>query len=463
MEPRPLSRRDLVRLAAWLGLSIGTSTGLGACATSGAGAAGPSLGTSVGTAGTRAGAGAAPSAGVDLALSRVARATPATAAQGPAVAAITGFTERMVAEVLARQTDNLICSPYSVAAALAMTANGARGTTAQEMLTVLGGLSIADLDAGLAVLSGQFMSRAGRKTKADGNAGEIALDIANSLWGQRGTTWEQPFLDELARWFGAGMNLVDFVGATESARARINDWTAAATHDKILDLVPAGALDVMTRLVLVNAVYLKAPWEEPFQPSATRKGSFTLASGARVEADLMHNAFEGASAAVGSGYVAISLPYAGRELAMTLVLPDRSDPASLASWLRAGGLGTALAALAPRSAVTLTLPKWTFRTRLELRPLLSVLGMPSAFGDAADFSGIARSVSLTIDEVYHQGFVAVDEEGTEASAATAVVMREVAVPADPLSVVLDRPFLFVVHDIASRAPLFVGRVADPTR
>lgn len=376
---------------------------------------------------------------------------------------MTAFTERMVAAVLAGQADNLICSPYSVAVALAMTANGARGTTAQELLTVLGGLSMSDLDAGLALLSGQFMSRAGSKTKADGNKGEISLDIANSLWGQRGTAWEQPFLDELARWFGAGMNLVDYVGAAEPARVRINDWTAAATHDKIRDLVPAGALDALTRLVLVNAVYLKAPWEEPFQPAITRQGSFTLVSGAVVQADLMQNTFERASAAAGPGYVAVSLPYAGRELAMTLVLPDRSDPASLSSWVRTGGLGTALAALAPRSAVMLTMPKWTFRTRLALKPLLSALGMPTAFGDAADFSGITRSMNLTIDEVYHQGFVAVDEQGTEASAATAVVMREVMGPADPLTVVLDRPFLFVVHDVATRTPLFIGRVADPTR
>lgn len=457
-----MSRRDLVRLAAWLSLTAGVGSGLAACASSGSTAPGTGGGGNGGSGGS-GGIGVRPSAGPDLAISPVALTTPPAAAQGPAATAMTGFTERMVAAVLAEHTDNLICSPYSVAVALAMTANGARGTTAREMLTVLGGLPMADLDAGLALLSAQFVSLAGTKTKADGNTGQIALDIANSLWGQRGTAWEQPFLDELARWFGAGMNLVDYVGATEPARVRINDWTAAATHDKIRDLVPAGALGAMTRLVLVNAVYLKAPWEEPFEPALTRTGPFTLASGAAVQADFMLNAFEAAAAATGPGYVAVSLPYAGRELAMTLVLPDRSDPASLAAWLRAGGVRTALAALTPRSAVTLTMPKWTFRTRLQLKPLLSALGMPTAFTDGADFSGITSSDRLAIDEVFHQGFVAVDEQGTEASAATAVVMRRVAAPADPLTVVLDRPFLFVVHDVASRTPLFVGRVADPTR
>lgn len=461
MTPTPLTRRDFARLTGWLALAGGVAAGLAACGSSGSSAPG-SGGADTGGAGATAGAGAGAGGGVNLAMSTVARATPGAGASAAAVTAVTGFTERMVAAVLADKADNLICSPYSVAAALAMTANGARGSTSTEMLAVLGGLTIDDLDGGLAALSGLFAARAGAKTKADGNSAVIALDIANSLWGQRGTAWEQPFLDALARWFGAGMNLVDYVTGAGPARTRINDWTAAATHDKIRDLVPAGAVNASTRLVLVNAVYLKAPWEEPFQATATHKGPFTLGSGATVLADLMTGSRERASAATGPGYVAVSLPYAGGELAMTLVLPDRSDPASLTTWLRAGGLAAALRDLRPQ-AVNLTMPTWTFRSRLQLKPLLAALGMPTAFGGSADFSGITRDVALSIDDVYHQGFVAVDEEGTEAAAATAVVMREVSAPADPLTVTLDRPFLFVVHDVASRAPLFVGWVADPTR
>ena len=455
MKPTPLTRRDFARLTGWLTLASGVAGGLAACGASDSRTPGSGTG---GTSGT----GASGGGGVNLAMSTVARATPAAGAAAAAVTAVTGFTERMVAAVLADKADNLICSPYSVAAALAMTANGARGSTSTEMLTVLGGLTIDDLDAGLAALSGLFAARAGAKTKADGNSADIALDIANSLWGQRGTVWEQPFLDALARWFGAGMNLVDYLAGAEPARARINDWTAAATHDKIRDLVPAGAVDASTRLVLVNAVYLKAPWEEPFQAGATQKGSFTLASGQTVQADMMTGSLARASAATGTGFVAVSLPYAGGELAMTLILPDRPDPAAHATWLSTAGLDTALRGLRPRP-VTLTMPKWTFRSRLELKPLLSTLGMPTAFAGSADFSGISRALALVIDEVYHQGFVAVDEEGTEAAAATAVVMREVSAPADPLTVTLDRPFLFVVHDVATRAPLFIGRLAHYTR
>lgn len=442
-----------------MSLAAGAAAGLAACSSPGTGA--PGTGGTTGS-GAVAGSGAGTGADVNLAMSKVARATPAAGAADPAAKAITGFTERMVASVLAGSSDNLVCSPYSVAAALAMTANGARDKTATEMLAVLGGLTVDDLDAGLAALSATFASRAGAKTKSDGNKADIALDIANSLWGQRGTTWEQPFLDALAKWFGAGMNLVDYVAATEAARARINGWTAAATHNKINDLLPEGALDPSTRLVLVNAVYLKAPWEEPFAASATQKAPFTLAAGGTVQADMMRGSFERASAATGPGYTAVSLPYAGGELAMTLVLPGRSNSESLIEWLKSGLLSAALADLRPRP-VNLAMPKWTFRSRLALKPVLSALGMPSAFEGSADFSGITREVQLAIDEVFHQGFVAVDEEGTEAAAATAVVMSEVSAPADPLQVTLDRPFLFVVHDVASRTPLFIGRVADPTR
>jgi serpin B len=291
-----------------MSLAAGAAAGLAACSSPGNGA--PGTGGTTGS-GAGAGSGAGTGADVNLAMSKVARATPAAGAADPAAKAITGFTERMVASVLAGSSDNLVCSPYSVAAALAMTANGARDKTATEMLAVLGGLTVDDLDAGLAALSATFASRAGAKTKSDGNKADIALDIANSLWGQRGTTWEQPFLDALAKWFGAGMNLVDYVAATEAARARINGWTAAATHNKINDLLPEGALDPSTRLVLVNAVYLKAPWEEPFAASATQKAPFTLAAGGTVQADMMRGSFERASAATGPGYTAVSLPYAG--------------------------------------------------------------------------------------------------------------------------------------------------------
>ena len=450
--PGRLSRRDLVRLAAALAV-IGGAPAVAACRGPGAG----------GSDGGATGGGASAGGGATLAASPVARVKPPASAGAPAAQAITGFSERMIATVLATETGNVIASPFSVAAALAMTVNGAKGRTAQEMLTVLGGLSAADLSGGVALLSDTFAGRAGAKTRGDGTTAQLAVDIANSLWAQRDTAWAQVFLDDLARWFGAGVNLVDYRTAPEPARERINAWTATATHDKIQDLVPPGAVGRDTRLVLVNAVYLKAPWEAPFDTSATAPGPFRLASVATVQTDFMRNSVEGGYAAKGPGFLAVTLPYVGRELGMTLVLTDGSDAAAHSAWLRGGGLSSALAALQPIGAVNLTLPKWTFRTTLELSKVLAGLGMPTAFGGEADFSGMTAAEALSISKVLHQGYVSVDEHGTEAAAATAVVMREVAAPAEPLTVVLDRPFLFVVHDLQTRAPLFLGRVADPSR
>ena len=451
-----LPRRDLIRFAAALAL-VGQAPALAACTGSGSGGSGG------GSAGGGAVGAAGSGSGGTLAVSQVARMKPATTAVAPASKAVTGFTERMIAAVLAKESGNLIASPYSVAAALAMAAAGAKGRTAQEMLTVLGGLSGADLDAGLAALSDTFAGRSGARTRGDGTGGQVVVDIANSLWAQRDTDWVQAFLDDLARWFGAGVNLVDYRSAPEPARARINAWTAAATHDKITDLVPPGAVDADTRMVLVNAVYLKAPWEEPFEPTATQPGRFTLDSGATVQARFMNNSVDGGYAAKGPGYVAVTLPYLGRELAMTLVLTDKSDPQSHAAWLTGGGLATALAAAQPTRGINLSMPSWTFRSSLELQQILSRLGMPTAFTDSADFTGMSTTTRLAISSVLHQGFVAVDEQGTEAAAATAVVMRVTAALDEPLTVVLDRPFLFVVHDIETKTPLFAGRVADPTR
>lgn len=411
---------------------------------------------------TGSGGGATGATDFELVRSGVARSAAGATPSAPAVAALAGFTGRTVARALGEAPGNLVCSPFSVALALGMTANGARGATQSELLHVLGDLTMADLDAGLAALTALVESRRGERRKADGNTAQIDIEVANSVWGQAGTAWEQGFLDELARWFDAGMHQVDFVAAAEAGRQRINAWTSERTRGKIVDLVPPGAIGALTRLVLVNAVYLKAPWELPFERHLTAAGPFTTAAGTTT-VQFMRHALDGIPAGRGAGWTAATLPYAGRELGMTLVLPDEPTPSRWAPWLAGGGLAEVLAGLAPGS-VHLTMPRWTFRTGLRMRGLLSALGMPTAFDEArADFSGMTRSERLLVDEVFHQGYVAVDEQGTEAAAATAVVMRVVAAPAQPLTLVLDRPFLFVVHDLATRAPLFVGVVADPSR
>lgn len=339
---------------------------------------------------------------------------------------------------------NLALSPYSIATALAMTVNGAAAQTRDEMLSVLSAASADELNHGVNALTREIERLADKK---------VVLAAANQLFGQRGVAWEQDFLDVLAREYGAGMRTVDF--ATEAAREAVNVWTAARTHDRIREILPPGSVGVLTRLVLVNALYLKAPWAEPFEPLVTAPGRFHLADGSTVEVPTMHATLEHASLGGGDGWQAVQLPYAGGRLAMTIVLPDAGTE------LAASALPEIIAEVRP-AGVELSLPRWTFRTEVALSQVLAELGMPTAFDEArADFTAMTETDEhLLIDDVHHQVFVAVDEAGTEAAAATAVTVETVsAVLAEPI--VVDRPFLFVIHDLEHGAPLFVGRVDDP--
>lgn len=402
---------------------------------------------------------------VELAVSTVARAQPDPATLAGAADSVRAFT----ADLYRRQagadaTGNLVSSPYSVAVALAMTRNGAAGATAREMDAVLhapaGGLT--RYDAGLNTLQRTLESRAGRRRRADGSAATITLDVANSLWGQVGFTWRGPFLDALARYYGTGMRQVDYVRAAEPARAKINTWTSGQTHGKIPDLIPSGVLDEYTRLVLVNAIYLKAPWETPFVKGATAPAPFTRLDGSTIDVPMMTADSDATLGyASGPGWRAVDLPYAGGQLAMGVIVPDQGRFAEVERALDAAALRGALTRFRPTS-VQLRLPRWTVRSTASLREILSALGMPTAFSDGADLSAMSVADRLKISAVLHQAFVAVDEQGTEAAAATAAVVRALAAPQPAVTLTVDRPFVFVVHDVATATPLFVGRVADPS-
>lgn len=373
-------------------------------------------------------------------------ADPGAVADG--VAAVSALAAGLYGQLVPGDA-NAAISPFSAAVALGMTANGAAGVTAEQMLAVLGASDVASLDDGLNALTAHVESLAGSK---------VALDSANQVFGQRGTDWEAPFLDALARSFGAGVREVDFEGATETARTAINAWTAEQTHDLIEEIVPPDTLDSATRMVLVNALYFKAPWLEPFEESATRDQPFHLGSGESVDVPMMNGH---ASCTEGSGWRAAHLPYAGDRLAMTLVLPDAEVPEGVDAIIAGGGLADLLA---PGSAsVALTMPKFGFLVGAPLTPALETLGMVSAFDpDAADFSAMTSDEQLYVSAVLQQVFIAVDEAGTEAAAATAVVATAGSAPGDPPEpVVLDRPFVFVIHDVEHGTPLFVGKVADP--
>lgn len=352
---------------------------------------------------------------------------------------------------------NLVFSPASIMTALAMTYAGARGVTAEQMAAVLRiGLDDPAFHSAMNALDLALESRS-FKSGDD----RVQLSIANSLWGQDGLAFEQPFLDTLAEDYGTGMRLVDFTIAAESARVQINDWVESQTNDKITDLIPEGVLNDLTRLVLVNAVYLDATWALQFDPNDTSDGSFTTLAGAQATAPMMRQTSV-FSYAKGDGWQAVQLPYSGDKLAMLLIVPDQGRFNDVEQGLGSGLLSEAVSGLSSAS-VALTVPKFTFRTETQLGSALKTLGMPTAFDpNNADFSGMTTEERLLIDEVIHEAYIAVDEEGTEAAAATAVVMQETSAPMVDETLTIDRPFIFALRDTETGALLFLGRVVDPS-
>jgi serine protease inhibitor len=398
---------------------------------------------------------------MDLISSDLPRTAEVPAA-GTAAAAVSAFSAGLFSQLAQSSATNLICSPYSVALALGMTVQGAKGDTAKQILDVLHSDDAAALADGLNALDLTLAARSAPVPGPSGSKPErIELASANSLWGQRDLVWQKPFLDVLARDFGTGMRVVDYATSAEAARSAINTWVSRQTHTRIPQLVPSGALTADTQLTLVNALYFRAPWQTPFEPGRTVKAPFHRLDGSTVDAELM-NAQSLGRFASGPGWVAVDLPYARGELAMAVVVPETGRFAEIEKSLTGARL-TALLTGFRRAPVRVGLPRWTARTQSELQKALTELGMPLPFTDGADFSGMTAQESLMISAVLHEGFIAVDEAGTEAAAATAVIMRTSAgLAATPQSVVADRPFLYVIHDIPTGTPLFIGRVLDPT-
>ncbi len=298
--------------------------------------------------------------------------------------------------------------------------------------------------------------------RADGSAAAVDLAVADAVWGQRGVRWQRPFLEALAAHFGTGVREVDFERDAKAVAAAVNRWAEQETHGLVRDLLDPDDLDDETRLVLANAVHLEAAWEHPFGTERTTTGPFTRGDGRRVDAAFMtHPEAQDLAVARGPGWTAVRLPYAGGQLALAVVVPDAGRLAAVERALDGAWLGRLLAAFRP-AAVQLTLPRWSSRFVAELQQPLSALGLGVAFGDRADFSGMTTDVRLTIASVAHQAVMTVDEEGTEAAAATAVVMRRVSARPVGLELTVDRPFLLVLHDVPTGTPLFLGRIDDPT-
>jgi len=408
-----------------------------------------------------------PQDGYLLAMSDAARLAPAASQSDlRAVAESTKLVGLDLYRVLTEKSQggNLVISPSSIVTALAMTYAGALGSTAQEMAKVLHfSLEGEALHQAFNSLNAELESRSWERTNPEGKKEKVLVRTANSLWGQKDLLFEQAFLDTLAANYGAGMRLVDFVNAVEEARQAINAWVAKETEGKIPELIAKGVLDKLTRLVLVNAVYLDATWQAQFDPQQTRDGLFTTLAGTEVTVPMMRQtaAFPYAK---GDGWQALELPYVGDQLALLLVAPDEGRMAEVESRLPSGLLDQAVAALQPGTEVELSLPKFKVRTQADLVPVFVALGMKAPFDPGlADFSGITTQDHLYITDIIHEAYLAVDEEGTEAAAATAVVMGKTAMPLEIVKLTLDHPFLFALRDRETGTVLFLGRVADPTK
>jgi serpin B len=362
-------------------------------------------------------------------------------------------------QVLRQQAGNLFYSPYSLSLALAMTYAGARGETEAQMAEAMHyTLPQARLHPAFAALSEALASRG---EGAAGREGEgFRLNVANALWGQEDYAFLASFLDLLDRAYGAGLRRVDFVQAPEEARRTINDWVAEQTEDRITDLIPDGVIDTLTRLVLTNAIYFNAAWAEPFDEGMTQEGPFYLLDGGQVAVPMMRQTTS-LGYASDSGYQVVELPYDGHELSMVILLPDAGEFEAFEASLDAPTLEAILDTRAYQQ-VALSMPSFEFSAKFRLDDALSALGMVDAFTEAADFSGMTGSRELFLSAVLHQAFVSVDEAGTEAAAATAVVAKLTAAPTEPVVVTVDRPFLFLIRDLETGAVLFLGRVVDPS-
>jgi serpin B len=351
---------------------------------------------------------------------------------------------------------NLFFSPTSISIALSMTAAGARGQTEVEMAKVL------HLDGQLAEAHAQYRKLLER-WNAPGKDRGYQLRVANRLWGQKGYPFLDGFLALTREQYSAELGIVDFVQQTEAARKEINDWVARQTADKIKDLIPAGVLDAMTRLVLTNAIYFKGDWANQFQAEATKDEDFFLAGGGKAKVPLMHQKRSYPYAEDGD-LQALELPYKGNELAMLVLLPRKADGlAELEKSLSAERIADLRSKLRPREA-QVYLPKFKLETSFSLNDTLSALGMKQPFDPAAaDFSGMDGKKDLYISAVIHKAFVDVNEQGTEAAAATGVVMalRSMPRPQPPVVFRADHPFVFAICDRRDGSVLFLGRLVAP--
>jgi serpin B len=393
-------------------------------------------------------------------------ATGATAAPTPTKrTALDSFGSKLYGEVTKTSKSNLIYSPASILMAMAMTREGATDLTATEMDKVLGDTARTEVEA---------LRKALLVTPPKPAAGEPmppSLVVANRLYGDGETAFDPAFLALTGKRYGAPLEVVDFRKNFEGVRGKINTWVEQQTKDKIKNLLGKGTLDEKTRLVLVNAIYLKAQWVTPFEKTLTKPDKFAITGGASRDVPTMHGVV-GAAHGSHAGARTLDLPYhaaGGPQLGMLIVVPDKAKLDAIEATYAKDGLAPFLAGTSGHAKVDVALPKFKVGADFSLGEALEKLGMPRAFSNDAEFKAMTKTTAtkpaerLKISKVIHKAWVEVDEKGTEAAAATAVVMAEItsAVPQKPISFKVDRSFLFFIHDQHGNV-LFGGRVIDPS-
>ena len=365
--------------------------------------------------------------------------------------------------LIGTQDGNVFMSPYSISTALSMVLAGARAETYDELAAALGvgqlgsdwHLARNDLELELAKLA-EFNPQS---YKPGAIAVPLTLEPTNAIFGQSGYPFKEDFLDVLAADYGAGMNALDISSDPEAARLAINAWVAERTRDRIEELLGQGSIDELTRAVLVNAIYFKGNWANQFNPDLTEMAPFHLLDSSTVEAPLMSGGGHHAGYAQGDGWQAAKLYYYGGP-SMLIIVPDEGRFPEIEGQLDADLLATVDEALDTHE-LQLRLPKWETDTRFDVIPALQGLGVTQLFEAAtADLTGIADIEQLYVSFVIHQANITVDEQGTEAAAATAVGVEAVA-GYPPASLTVDRPFIYLIRGGTDGEILFMGRVLQP--
>ena len=355
------------------------------------------------------------------------------------------------------KTDNLIYSPYSIWLAFSMVYGGAQGETESQMAGVFHFLSQENQHVTLNAID-QRLQTFSTLQSAEDEGTPFQLGLANAVWSQQGYVFNQPYLDMLATQYGAGLHVLDFQTSAEAAREAINAWVDEKTDGRIKEIAAPGSISDGTRLVLTNAILFKAGWAYKFDRQATADGSFTLIDGKQVTTPLMHQRAP-LDYVEKEDYQAIRLPYVNYKVEMWIILPAEGRFIAVQDEL-GSDLMKNIQQQAGMEDVTLTLPSFDFESELRLNELLTQMGLTEAFCPAGDYGGIAEGGGLCIDQAVHKATVAVDEEGTEATAATMVAMPVSIM--EEVEMTVDRPFIYAIVSRESGLILFLGQVLDPT-